>query len=112
MRKYAKKELKNILLEATKYLLAQFILQNLNKDTLKFKKLLEMQNFLDFLNLYEILTATEKNILKMNVSAKTGKFLEDYEKLWIEQKQKFLSENLGKLLLTLWIAIADNLKLE
>lgn len=112
MRKYAKKELKNILLEATKYLLAQFILQNLNKDTLKFKKLLEMQNFLDFLNLYEILTATEKNILKMNVSAKTGKFLEDYEKLWIEQKQKFLSENWGKLLLTLWIAIADNLKLE
>lgn len=110
MKKYTKKELKNIVLEATKYLLAQFILQNLNKDTLKFKKLLEMQNFLDFLNLYEILNQTEKNILKMNVWPKTQKFLKDYDKLWLTQKQNLLKKE--DFLLTLWIAIADNLKLE
>lgn len=110
MKKYTKKELKNIVLESVKYLLAQFILQNLNKDTLKFKKLLEMQNFLDFLNLYEILNQTEKNILKMNVWPKTQKFLKDYDKLWLIQKQNLLKKE--DFLLTLWIAIADNLKLE
>lgn len=110
MKKYTKKELKNIVLDWTKFLLAQFILQNLNKDTLKFKKLLEMQNFLDFLNLYEILSQTEKNILKMNVWPKTQKFLKDYEKLWLTQKQNLLKKE--DFSLTLWIAIADNLKLE
>lgn len=110
MKKYTKKELKNIVLESVKYLLAQFILQKLNKDTLKFKKLLEMQNFLDFLNLYEILNQTEKNILKMNVWPKTQKFLKDYDKLWLIQKQNLLKKE--DFLLTLWIAIADNLKLE
>lgn len=110
MKKYTKKELKNIVLDGTKFLLAQFILQKLNKDTLKFKKLLEMQNFLDFLNLYEILTVTEKNILKMNVWPKTQKFLKDYEKLWLTQKQNLLKKE--DFSLTLWIAIADNLALE
>lgn len=110
MKKYTKKELKNIVLDWTKFLLAQFILQKLNKDTLKFKKLLEMQNFLDFLNLYEILTVTEKNILKMNVSAETQKFLKDYDKLWLTQKQNLLKKE--DFLLTLWLSIADNLKLE
>lgn len=110
MKKYTKNELKKIVLDATKFLLAQFILQNLNKDTLKFKKLLEMQNFLDFLNLYEILSQTEKNILKMNVSAETQKFLKDYEKLWLIQKQNLLKKE--DFSLTLWISIADNLKLE
>lgn len=110
MKKYTKKELEKIVLESVKYLLAQFVLQNLNKESFKFQKLLKMQNFLDFLSLYEILEISEKNILKMNVWPKTQKFLKDYEKLWIEQKRKFLSENSDKLLLSLWENIQKNLE--
>ena len=109
MKKYSKNELRKIVLESWKFLLAQFVLQNLNKESFKFQKLLEMQNLIDFLNLYEFLDLTEKNILKMNVWPKTQKFLKDYEKLWIEQKRKFLSENWGKLLLSLWENIQKNL---
>ena len=104
MKKYSKNELRKIVLESWKFLLAQFVLQNLNKESFKFQKLLEMQNLIDFLNL------SEKNILKMNVWPKTQKFLKDYEKLWIEQKRKFLSENSDKLLLSLWENIQKNLE--
>lgn len=110
MKKYSKNELRKIVLESWKFLLAQFVLQNLNKESFKFQKLLEMQNLIDFLNLYEFLDLTEKNILKMNVWPKTQKFLKDYEKLWIEQKRKFLSENSDKLLLLLWENIQKNLE--
>lgn len=109
MKKYTKKELEKIMLESWKFLLAQFILQNLNKDTFKFKKLLRIENLKDFLDLYWILENSEKSILKMNVSSGSWKFLKDYEKLWIEQKRKFLSENSDKLLLSLWENIQKNL---
>ena len=65
MKKYTKKELEKIMLESWKFLLAQFILQNLNKDTFKFKKLLRIENLKDFLDLYWILENSEKSILKM-----------------------------------------------
>lgn len=110
MKKYSKNELRKIVLESVKYLLAQFVLQNLNKESFKFQKLLRIENLKDFLDLYWILEISEKNILKMNVSAPTGKFLKDYEKLWIKEKQQFLKKE--DFLPTLWIAIAENLILE
>lgn len=110
MKKYTKKELKNIMLEATKYLLAQFILQKMSKDSIKFLNLLKIENLGDFLIFYDSLENIEKNMLKMNVSAESQKFLKNYEKLWIQEKQKFLSENWDKIWLSLWENIQKNLE--
>lgn len=110
MKKYTKKELKNIVLESVKYLIAQFVLQKLNKDSIKFKNLLKIENLKDFLDFYNSLENIEKNMLKMNVSAKTQKFLKDFDKLWIHEKQQFQFENWDKLLLSLWENIQKNLE--
>lgn len=110
MRKYTKKELEKIMLESIKYLIAQFILQKISKDSIKFLNLLKIENLGDFLIFYDSLENIEKNMLKMNVSAPTSKFLKDFEKLWIQEKQNLLKKE--DFSLTLWTSIAENLKLE
>lgn len=110
MRKYTKKELKEIFSEIVKYVLAQFVLKkfaNLNDFQIQILKNAKKLEDLD--KILSILSELEKNLLKANISAKSQKFLKYYERLWIYEKQKFLSENWGKLLLSLWENIQKNL---
>ena len=109
MRKYAKKELTEIFSEIVKYILAQFVLKKFaNLNDFQIQILRNAKKLEDLDKILSILSELEKNLLKANISAKSQKFLKDYERLWIE-KQKFLSENWDKLLLSLWENIQKNL---
>lgn len=110
MRKYTKKELSEIFDEIKKYTIAWIILKRftwINSFQLQIVK--EAESLKKLPTILNTLSEIEKNILKMNISAKASKFLKDFEKLWIKEKQEFLKEYS---LPVLWTSIVEDLLLE